>query len=229
MLFIWLKLLVVCVWVCVYIYTMTQFWDWDCISSVQFSSIAQSCPTLCDPMNCSTPGLPVHHQLPEFTQTHVHRVGAAVHPSHPFSSCLQSFPASGSFPVSWLLISGEPSIGASASASVLPVNIQDWFPLGWTGWISLLSNIYLFKIYFYLFLSCALWHGGFSFSEQRWNLGSLQWKCGILTTRRPGKSQSRLISLLLKKYQSMYCQNHSFFPYYWTSFHCRNLKNFTLF
>ena len=51
--------------------------------TVQFSSVAQSCPTLCDPMNCSTPGLPVHHQLPEFTQTHVHRVGDAIQPSPP--------------------------------------------------------------------------------------------------------------------------------------------------
>ena len=51
-----------------------------------FSSVAQSCPTLCDPMNRSTPGLPVHHQLPEFTQTHVHRVGDAIQPSHPLSS-----------------------------------------------------------------------------------------------------------------------------------------------
>ena len=56
------------------------------ISSVQFSSVAQSCPTLCDPMNHSTPGLPVHHQLPEFTQTHVHRVSDAIQPSHPLSS-----------------------------------------------------------------------------------------------------------------------------------------------
>jgi len=55
-------------------------------SSVQFSSVAQSCPTLFDPMNRSTPGLPVHHQLPEFTQTHVHRVGDAIQPSHPLSS-----------------------------------------------------------------------------------------------------------------------------------------------
>ena len=52
----------------------------------QFSSVAQSCPTLCDPMNCSTPGLPVHHQLPEFTQTHAHWVGDAIQPSHPLSS-----------------------------------------------------------------------------------------------------------------------------------------------
>ncbi|XDC74727.1 hypothetical protein R6Z07F_005900 [Ovis aries] len=53
--------------------------------SVQFSSVAQSCPTLCDPMYRSTPGLPVHHQLPEFTQTHVHRVSDAIQPSHPLS------------------------------------------------------------------------------------------------------------------------------------------------
>ena len=56
------------------------------LSPAQFSSVAQSCPTLCDPMNRSTPGLPVHHQLPEFTQTHVHRVGDAIQPSHPLSS-----------------------------------------------------------------------------------------------------------------------------------------------
>ena len=56
------------------------------MTSVQFSSVAQSCPTLCDPMNHSTPGLPVHHQLPEFTQTHVHRVSDAIQPSHPLSS-----------------------------------------------------------------------------------------------------------------------------------------------
>ena len=56
------------------------------LPSVQFSSVAQSCPTLCDPMNRRTPGLPVHHQLPEFTQTHVHRVNYAIQPSHPLSS-----------------------------------------------------------------------------------------------------------------------------------------------
>ena len=53
---------------------------------VQFSSVTQSCPTLCDPINCSTPGLPVHHQLLEFTQTHVHRVSDAIQPSHPLPS-----------------------------------------------------------------------------------------------------------------------------------------------
>ena len=64
----------------------TQFCNSVQFSSVQFSSVAQSCPTLCDSMNCSTPGLPVHNQLPEFTQTHVHRVSDAIQPSHPRSS-----------------------------------------------------------------------------------------------------------------------------------------------
>ena len=112
-------------------------------SSVQFSSVAQSCLTLCDPMNHSTPGLPVHHQLPEFTQTHAHRVGDAIQPSHPvvpFSSCPQSLPASGSFQMSHLFAWGGQSTGVSASASVLPMNTQDWSLLGWTVWISLQSK-----------------------------------------------------------------------------------------
>ena len=108
-----------------------------------FSSVTQSCSTLCNPMDYSMPDFPVHHQLLEFTQTHVHLVGDAIQPSHPlsspFSSCLQSFSASGSFPVSRLFTSGSQSIGASASASVLPMNM-DWFPLRWTGWISLPSK-----------------------------------------------------------------------------------------
>ena len=109
----------------------------------QFSSVAQLCPTLCDPMNRSTPGLPVHHQLPELTQMHVHWVGDATTISSsviPFSSRLQSFPALGSFQMSHFFISGGQSIGVSASTSVLPMNIHDWFPLWWTGWISLLSK-----------------------------------------------------------------------------------------
>ena len=59
------------------------FW---CICICQFSSVAHSCPNLCDPMDCSMPGFPVHHQLPELAQTHVHRVGDAIQPSHPLSS-----------------------------------------------------------------------------------------------------------------------------------------------
>ena len=92
---------------------------------------------------CSMPYLPVHHQLLEFTQTYVHWVSDAIQPSYPvipFSSHLQSFPASRAFQMSWLFPSAGQSIGVSASASVLPMNIQDWFPLGWTGWISLQSK-----------------------------------------------------------------------------------------
>ena len=112
--------------------------------SVQFSLVTQSCPTLCNPMDWSMPGLPIHHQLPEFTQTHVRRVSDATQPSHSLSSpsppTLQSFLASGLFPISQFFTSGGQTIGISASASVLPMNIQDWFPLGWTGWVSLLSK-----------------------------------------------------------------------------------------
>ena len=108
----------------------------------QFSSVAQSCLTLCDPMDCSTPGFPVLHQLLELAQTHVHWVSDAIQPSHPVSpsSHLQSFPASGSFPISQFFTSGGQSIKVSASASVTPMNIQDWFPLGLPGLISLQSK-----------------------------------------------------------------------------------------
>ena len=94
--------------------------------SVQFSSVAQSCLTLCDPM--STPALPVHHQLPESTQTM--SIELVIYPTIlssvvPFSSCPQSFPASGSFQMSQLFASGGQSIEVSASTSVLPMNTQD--------------------------------------------------------------------------------------------------------
>ena len=97
------------------------------ISSVQFSSVTQSCPTLCDPMNCSTPGLPVHHQLPEFTQTHVHQVGDAIQPSHPLSSPSPPAPNPSqhqSFPMSQLFSGGGQSTGVSALASFLPKKSQ---------------------------------------------------------------------------------------------------------
>ena len=99
----------------------------NCRRIHQFSSVTQSCPTLCSPVDCSTPGFPVHHQPPEFTQTHVHYVSGAIHISSSvvaFSSCLQSFPASGSFSVSQFFPSGGQSIGVSALASFLPKNIQ---------------------------------------------------------------------------------------------------------
>ena len=115
-----------------------------CMRYIQFSSVTQSCPTLCDPMDCSTPGFPVHHKLLELTQTHVHWVSDAIQPSHPLlppsPSAFNLFPASASFLRNWLFTSGGQSIGVSASASVLPMNIQDWFPLGRAGWISLMSK-----------------------------------------------------------------------------------------
>ena len=106
-----------------------------------FSSAAQSCPTLCDPMECSMSGFPVHHQLLELTQIHAHQVGDAIQPSHPLSS-----PSPPAFNLSqhqslfqWVSSSNQ-STGASALASFLPMNIREWIPLGWTGLISLQSK-----------------------------------------------------------------------------------------
>ena len=99
--------------------------------------VTKSCLTLCNAVDCSTPGFLVLHYLTEFAQSN------AIQPFHPlllFSSCLQSFPESECFPMSWLFRSGGQSVGASSSALVLPMNRQGWFPLGWTGWISLLSK-----------------------------------------------------------------------------------------
>ena len=124
----------------------SSIWLKSCKEAVFFTtfiSVAQSCSALCSPMNCSTPVFPVHHQLPELAQTHVHQVRWC-HPTIlssviPFC-CLYSFPASGSFPMSQFFTSGGQHIGTSASASVLLMNIQDWFHLGWTGLISLQSK-----------------------------------------------------------------------------------------
>ena len=110
---------------------------------IQFSSVTQSYPTLWDTMNYSTPGLPVHHQLLEFTQTYDQE--SVIPSNHLILSCpllllpsifpsITVFSNDSAFSIRW------PSIRVSASASVLPINIQDWFPLGWTGWISLKSK-----------------------------------------------------------------------------------------
>ena len=120
--------------VCVYVCRET---------SVQFSSVAQSCPTLCDPMNRSTPDLPVHHQSLESTKfMSIDSVMPSNHLilCHPLLLLPQSFPALGSFQISQLFAQGGQSIGVSASTSVLPMNIQCLFPLRLTGLISLLSK-----------------------------------------------------------------------------------------
>ena len=97
---------------------------------------------LCDPMDCSTPGFPVHHLLPEFTQNDVHQVGDAIQPlilCRPLLLLPSIFPSIRVFSNEPVFTSCDQSIGVSASASVLPMNIQDCFPLGLTGLISLLS------------------------------------------------------------------------------------------
>ena len=126
------------------------------LSSVQFSPVTQSRPTLCDPMNHSTPGLPVHYQFPESTQIHVHWVSDAIQPSHSLLS-----PSPPAFNLSqnqglfqWVSSSHQVA-KVSASTSVLPMNTQDWTPLGWTGWISLqskgLSSVLFWHLFFLLF------------------------------------------------------------------------------
>ena len=106
--------------------------------TVQFSSVAQSCLTLCDlkhaRLPCPSLALGVYSDSCPLSWWCHPTISSSV---IPFSNRLQSFPALGSFPMSQFFASGGPSIGVSASASVLPMNIQDWFPLGLTGWISL--------------------------------------------------------------------------------------------
>ena len=109
-------------------------------SVVQFSSVAQSCLTLCDPMNCITPGLPVHHQPLEFTQTHVHWVSDAIQPSHPLSS-----PSSPTFNLSqhqglYNWVSSLYQVAKVLEFHLQHQSFQHWSPLGWTGWISLQSK-----------------------------------------------------------------------------------------
>ena len=110
--------------------------------SVRFSLFTQSCPTLCDAMDCSTPCLSITNSQSLLKLMSLESVMPSNHLilCHPLSSCLQSFPASGSFAMSQFFASGGQSTGASASASVLPMNIQDWFPLGFTSLISLQSK-----------------------------------------------------------------------------------------
>ena len=115
---------------------------WILPASVQFSSVTKSCLTLCDPMDCSMSGFPTPSTPTPRAHSNSCPLSRWCHPTIscsvvPFSTCLQSFLASGSFQMSQFFTSSGQSIGVSALASVLPMNIQDWFPLGWTGWISL--------------------------------------------------------------------------------------------
>ena len=113
-------------------------------SSHQFSSVQPfSCPTLCDPMNCSTPDLPTPEVYPNSWPSELVMLSNHLSLCRPFSSCPQSFPATGSFPMSQFFTSGgliASSIGVSASTSLLPMNTLDWSPSGGTGWISLQSK-----------------------------------------------------------------------------------------
>ena len=110
---------------------------------IQFTSVAQSCPTLCDPTDCSTPGFPVHHQLPELAQTHVYQTGDAVQPSHPLSS-----PSPPDFNLSQhqglfqgvVLCIRWPKYWSFSFSLSLPMDIQEWLSLGLTGFISLQSK-----------------------------------------------------------------------------------------
>ena len=123
----------------VYRVAKNQTWLKQLISSVP------SCPTICGPMHCNNARFPCSSPTPRVSSNscpssqwcHLTISSSVV----PFSSCLQSFPASGSFPVSQLFASGGQRTGVSVSASVLPMNIQDWFPLGLTGWISLQGTL----------------------------------------------------------------------------------------
>ena len=138
---------------CVYFYLKYKNFQimWLICKSSQF--ITESCPTLCDPMDCSTPDLPVHQQLPEFTQTHVHWVSDAIQPSHPLSS-----PSPLAFNLSqhqglfqWVSSSHQVAkvleFQLQHQSFERTMNIQDWYLLGWTGWIFLESKG-LWRVFF---------------------------------------------------------------------------------
>ena len=130
---------------CFFHYTdyISKYMNYEIIqrSFIQFSSVAQLCLLLCDLMDCSTPGLLIHHQLPEFAQTHVHCVDDAIQPSHPLLPLFSAIGLSqhqGLF--QWVGSSQVAKVRAPASTSVLPMNIQDWFLLGLAGSIFLQSK-----------------------------------------------------------------------------------------
>ena len=118
-------------------------WGGMRFQEAQFSSVAQSCPALCDPMDCSTPDFPVHYQFQEMLKTHFHQLGDAIQPSHPLWSPSPAFNLSqhqGLF--QWVISSHQPSknMEFQLQHQSFEMNIQDWFPLGLTGLISLQSK-----------------------------------------------------------------------------------------
>ena len=138
-------------------YWISLNWRYSCL-------VTKSCPALCGSTYCSGSDFPVHHCLLEFAKTHVHWVSDAIQQSHPLSP-----PSPLALNFSWIMvfsnelalgISGQ-TIGASASASVLPLNIQGWFPLGLTGWISLLSKGLSKILQHYSSKASILWHSAF--------------------------------------------------------------------
>ena len=168
----------------------------NCPASFLYSlSVQFSCSVMSDSLRSQElqhPRPPCHHQLLKLAQTHVHQVSDAIQPSHPtisssavpFSSCLQTFPVSGSFPMSQFFPSGGQSIGASTTASLLPMNILDWFPVRLTGLISLHSkglssllqhhsskaSILLCSTFFIVQLSHPYMTTGKTIALTRWNL-----------------------------------------------------------
>ena len=124
-------------------YQINMVWYIVIQPSIHFSSVPQSCQTLCPPRlqharpSCPSPTPGIYSNSCPSSQWCRPTISSSV---VPFSSCLQSFPVSGFFPMSQFFESGGQSIGVSSLASVLPMNIQDWFLLGWTGWISLQSQ-----------------------------------------------------------------------------------------
>ena len=126
----------------------------------QLSSVTWSCLTLCDPMDCSMPDFPAYHKLLEFAQTHIHRVIRTSHPlSFPSPLAFNHFQHQGLFQGQFFTSGGQ-SIGASASASILPMNIQDWFSLGLTGLISLPSKG-LSRVFSNSSKASILWYSAF--------------------------------------------------------------------
>ena len=172
-----------------------MIWFCSTITSLFSHSVMQSCPTLCDPIDCSTPGFPALHYLLEFAQIHVHWIHDAAQPSvTPFSSRLQSFQTWGSLLMSHLFTLGAQSIGASAFA-VLRMNIQGWLHLGLTGWMSL-----LFKRLSRVFSSTTVRkHQFFSASPSLWSYSHIHtWllEKPYLWLDRPLSSKWRLCLLI---------------------------------